>query len=105
MTSPEEGLWSVATNWSAGWPTGWVHGGPDKVERSGDWMIVSGNVPLAGGMMNVRDAYRLEDGLVRAVRRWTWTGKETLERCTLSVRWIVPEATHAKLMLPGVVIY
>jgi hypothetical protein len=68
MTSPEEGLWSVATNWSVGWPTGWAHGGPNKVEHSGDWMIVSGSVPLSGGAMMVREAYRLEDGLVRAIR-------------------------------------
>jgi len=105
MQSPTEGLWSVATDWADGWPSGWVHAGPDKVERDGDWTIVSGKVPLAGGAMNVRDAYRIEGGLVRGVRRWTWTGKETLPRCTLSVRWVVPGAVNAKPMLPGVVIY
>ena len=44
-------------------------------------------------------------GIVRGVRRWTWTGKEMLPRATLSVRWIVPGAVNAKPMMPGVVIY
>ena len=105
VQSPTDGLWSVATDWADGWPSGWVHAGPEKVERDGDWTIVSGKLNLAGGAMNVRDAYRIEGGLVRGVRRWTWTGKETLSRCTLSVRWIVPGAVNAKPMLPGVVLY
>lgn len=105
LVSPEEGLWSVATNWSGGRPSGWVHGGPEKVEHEGDWMILSGSVPLPGGALNVRDAYRLEAGVVRAVRRWTWTGKEALRRSTLSVRWLAPGATNGKVMLPGVVVY
>src|SRR5512139_3833831 len=74
--SPEEGLWSVATNWAEGWPSGWLHANPEKVERSGDWTIVSGQLTLPGGVMEVRDAYRPEHGLVRGVRRWFWTGKE-----------------------------
>ncbi len=103
--SPAEGLWSVATHWSEGWPDGWVHASPDKVERSGDWLILSAQLPLAGGTMALRDAYRVESGLVRGMRRWTWTGKEVLPRCTLSVRWMVPGAVNARPMLPGVVVY
>ncbi len=76
LTSPDEGLWSVATNWTDGWPSGWVHASPDKVERAGDWTLVSGKLALADGVMQVRDAYRLEHGIVRGTRRWTWTGKE-----------------------------
>ncbi|HOW64764.1 MAG TPA: hypothetical protein P5186_13185 [Candidatus Paceibacterota bacterium] len=75
LTSPAEGLWSVATNWTDGWPSGWVHTRPEKVEQSGDWTIVSGKLALHGGWMEVRDAYRLDHDLVRGVRRWTWTGK------------------------------
>jgi len=95
----------VATNWADNWPAGWVHASPEKLERDGPWTIVSGQLPLSGGVMTVRDAYRIEDGLVRGVRRWNWAGKETLSRCTLSVRWLVPGARNAKPMLPGVVIY
>lgn len=105
LQSPPEGLWSVATNWSDGWPSGWVHASPEKVERSGEWTILSGKIALPGGVLELRDAYRLETGLVCGVRRWTWTGKETLTRCTLSTRWIAPGATQSRPMLPGVVIY
>lgn len=102
---PAEGFWSVATNWSDGWPSGWVHARPDRGEREGDWTVVSGEIRLAGGAVKLRDAYRVEQGLVHGVRRWTWTGKEILPKCTLSVRWIVPGATNAKPTMPGIVIY
>ena len=55
--------------------------------------------------MKLQDAYRLRDGFVQGIRRWTWTGGQTLEKCTLAVRWIVPGAVGAKPMMPGVVIY
>jgi hypothetical protein len=105
MQSPAEGLWSVATKWADGWPSQWSHASPDTVTKSGDWTILSGKLELPGGAMQVRDAYRIENRLVRGVRRWTWTGKEPLPQCTLSVRWNVPGAVSAKPMLPGVVVY
>ena len=105
LQSPADGLWSVATNWADGWPAGWLHASPDKVEREGEWTIVSGRMQLSGGVMDLRDSYRLENSIVRGIRRWTWTGKEMLPRCTLSVRWNVPGAVNAKPMMPGVVIY
>ena len=105
LASPADGLWSVATDWAGDWPSGWVHASPEKVEQSGDWTIVSGKLALPGGVMELRDAYRFDQDLVRGVRRWTWTGKEMLPRATLSVRWTVPGAVNAKPMMPGVVIY
>ena len=30
LISPAEGLWSVATDWADGWPSGWVHASPAK---------------------------------------------------------------------------
>ncbi|MCK6500049.1 MAG: hypothetical protein L6Q38_11290, partial [Nitrospira sp.] len=95
----------MATHWTNGWPSDWVHANPEQVEHSGDWTIVSGRIPLSQGVIRVRDAYRLEHGVVRGTRRWTWTGKESLPRVTLSVRWIVPGAVNAKPMMPGIVIY
>lgn len=105
LQSPDDGLWSVATNWADGWPTGWVHASPEKVEQVGEWTVVSGAMQLPGGKMELRDAYRIQDGLVRGTRRWTWTGKEILPKCTLSVRWLAPKAANAKPMLPGVLMY
>ena len=28
LTSPPEGLWSIATEWKNSWPAGWIHAGP-----------------------------------------------------------------------------
>ena len=103
--SPDEGLWSVATDWKDGWPTAWVHASPESVTKEGEWTVVSGKLDFPGGQMLVRDSYRLESGIVRGVRRWTWNGKETLKKCTLSIRWLVPDARSAKPMMPGIVFY
>ena len=105
FVSPKEGLWSVATDWADGWPAAWVHGKFDTQERSGDWLIISGTLNLPSGDLKIRDSYRIEEGLVHGIRRWTWTGKQPLKKCTLSVRWSVPGATHAKPLLPGILIY
>ncbi len=64
-----------------------------------------GAIELPQGKLELRDSYRLEGNLVRGVRRFTWTGKEPLPQCTLSVRWIVPGAKNAKPMLPGICYY
>lgn len=105
MAAPREGLWSVATNWADGWPSDWVHARPTELERVDRWTIARGTLALPSGDLQVRDAYRVEDGVVRGIRRWTWTGKEPLPKCTLSVRWHVPGAVNAKPMLPGIVVY
>lgn len=105
MNSPTEGLWSVASDWQDGWPTAWHHASPDAVTKEGEWTVISGKISLPGGQMLLRDAYRLESGVVRGTRRWTWTGKEPLKKCTLSIRWTVPHSRNAKPMMPGIVLY
>jgi hypothetical protein len=103
--SPSEGLWSVATAWSNGWPAHWVHASPAKVEKDGPWTLVSGKMELPGGTLVLRDAYRAEGALVKGIRRFTWDSKQTLSNCTLAVRWIVPGAVQAKPLFPGVLYY
>lgn len=103
--SPEEGLWSVATAWKDGWPEGWRHANVVGVERVGDWTVVTGAIELPQGKLELRDSYRTEGNLVRGVRRFTWTGKEPLPQCTLSVRWLAPGAKNAKPLLPGICYY
>jgi len=103
--SPNEGLWSVATGWEDGWPDGWRHANAVGVERVGDWTVVTGAIELPQGKLELRDSYRTEGNLVRGVRRFTWTGKEPLPQCTLSVRWIAPGAKDAKPLLPGICYY
>jgi hypothetical protein len=51
LTSPGDGLWSVATDWTDGWPSAWVHASPAKVDREGEWTLVSGGLSLPGGVM------------------------------------------------------
>ncbi|MHC4118547.1 MAG: hypothetical protein ACYSWO_13690, partial [Planctomycetota bacterium] len=36
LTSPPEGLWSIATDWTDSWPSGWVHARATEIERLGD---------------------------------------------------------------------
>ena len=105
LQSPEEGLWSLATEWTNGWPAAWVHAQPTKVGREGDWTLVTGQLQLPGGSLELRDSYRLEGDVIRGVRRFTWHGKQELPRCTLSVRWLAPGATNAQPLLPGILYY
>lgn len=102
---PEEGLWSVATDWRENWPADWHHARPVKIERDGDWTIVTGAIELAGGTLDLRDSYRSEGPLIRGVRRFTWRGKTVLPRCTLSVRWQAPGSAGALPLLPGISYY
>lgn len=103
LKSPPEGLWSVATGWTNNWPADWQHARVEAVTREGDWTRVTGHLDLPGGRLDLADAYRIEDGVVRGLRRFTWNGKSALTPCTLSVRWIVPGATNARPLQPGIV--
>jgi hypothetical protein len=105
LQSPDEGLWSVATEWTNDWPAQWIHARPSKILRDGDWTRVSGEMELRGGRLVLLDSYRVEGDLIRGLRRFTWEGKAELPRCTLSVRWMIPGASEAKPLLPGILYY
>lgn len=105
MTSPPEGLWSVATGWTNQWPANWVHAAISKVWSEGDWTCVSGRLELQEGRLELIDSYRNEGEMIRGLRRFTWTGKTELPHCTLSVRWILPGAQEAKPLFPGILYY
>ena len=102
LRSPAEGLWSVATAWKEGWPYEWRHAHPDRVEESGAWTLLEGGLNLPGGRLALRDACRVEGDRVRIVRRFEWRGEQSLEHCTLSLRWILPGTTDARPLLPGI---
>lgn len=101
LRSPEEGLWSIATDWEQEWPARWLHVHPQSVERVGEWALVKGSVFLEGGELFVSDAYRNEKGLIRCTRRFEWRGNEPLQRCTLSVRFLM-QGTGPRAVLPGI---
>ena len=52
VSSPEEGLWSIATDWREGWAADWHHVKPDKLSRAGEWTILEGELELPGGIVD-----------------------------------------------------
>ncbi len=104
LSSPVDGLWSIALGWKDQWPTNWRHGSPDKVERVGPWLVLTGKVKTDQGDWQVKDAYIAEGRLIRCMRRWTWTGTKPTETTTLSVRWTVRNAGSIPF-LPGICLY
>lgn len=101
LTSPAEGLWSIATDWKDGWPADWVHGGAAEMQREGEWMILTGKLDTKAGAWLIRDAYRVEGELVKCVRRFIWQGQDTAKHTTLSVRFQSP-GKGAGVLLPGI---
>jgi hypothetical protein len=104
LSSPEEGLWSLATSWKEKWPSDWHHIHPDTVYRDGNWIILAGKLTLSGGILIFRDSYREEAGGVKGIRRFEWRGKQTLDSITLAIRWQAP-TIEGKPFLPGILYY
>ncbi len=101
LTSPAEGLWSIATTWTNDWPTEWHHAHPNNVTQSGEWIILTGSIQIPTGTWELRDAYRPQGDLIECVRRVKWTGDTPAPPTTLSVRWQAPKPGAAAL-LPGI---
>jgi hypothetical protein len=101
LTSPPEGLWSIATDWKDGWPTSWLHARPSDVEHVGDWTILRGKLEMSAGTWQLSDSYHPEGKAIKCIRRFTWEGKEVAERVTLSVRFQCP-GKGSKVVLPGI---
>jgi hypothetical protein len=104
LSSPAEGLWSIADGWKDGWPTDWVHADPTEMERAGDWTILRGVLRTASGTWQLRDAYRTEGDIVKCVRRFAWQGPQAAKHSTLSVRFQCP-GKGAAALLPGILYY
>ena len=99
--------WSVATNWTDGWPSGWVHAEATRMATTGEWTVHHGEIVLPGGTLVLRDAERPSPraaGVTEVQRRWEWTGKAPLEKVTLSVRQRVV-MRNARPFLPGISYY
>eukprot|EP00731_Ephydatia_muelleri_P033008 g33008.t1 len=104
MSSPKEGLWSIATGWENGWPSNWQHAQISEIKEVGEWKEVIGKLTLPEGDWLLKDYYREEAGKIKCIRRYEWKGKQTLETVTLSVRFQLP-SNNAKPFLPGILYY
>ncbi|UCF38107.1 MAG: hypothetical protein JSU96_04425 [Acidobacteriota bacterium] len=101
LTSPPEGLWSIATEWEQGWPSDWHHAAPEQVIRAGEWTILTGRIILDSGEWLLRDSCRQKGALVECIRRFEWKGSKRLEAATLSVRFQTP-GIGPRIVLPGI---
>lgn len=101
VTSPVEGLWSIASGWESDWPASWQHAHPETFEKSGEWTLLRGKLPIGDGYWELSDAYRPEKGLIRCTRRFVWHGEQPLDKCTLSVRFVV-SGNGPRVVLPSV---
>ena len=104
LSSPRDGLWSIAGGWRDGWPVDWCHAHPTETTRVGEWTILTGSMTACGGTWRVRDAYGPGQGIIKCVRRFTWEGPGVAKRCTLSARFRAP-TTQAQALLPGTCYY
>jgi hypothetical protein len=104
LSAPEEGLWSIATGWEDDWPSDWHHASPAELKTSGDWQVVTGELDLPQGKWILREAYKPENGMIKCIRRFEWTGEKSLEQVTLSVRWKV-EGEQLQAFFPGILFY
>ncbi|MBQ6184292.1 MAG: hypothetical protein IJK48_00290 [Bacteroidales bacterium] len=105
LCTPKEGLWSIASGWKDEWMTDWTHVKASKVEKTGAWTILRGTASFEQGDLELTDSYsQTEDGLVRCVRRFEWTGKDTLRNVTLSVR-LQEKGNGLSLFATGIVYY
>lgn len=105
LTVPEEGLWSISTEWQQDWMQGWKHAAPEKMERSGKWTILSGRMEFPQGTLLLRDAYREEEGgRVRCRRRFEWQGNDTLPHVNLSVKLRL-KGEKMQAFMPGILYY
>lgn len=104
MKTPKNGLWAIATNWENKWMDKWYYGDPDKVEEINGYTILSGKVILPEGNMLIRDAYFQENGRIKCIRKFTWTGEKPLPKSTLSVRFLATGKSKNVLM-PGILYY
>ncbi|MEM6377997.1 MAG: hypothetical protein AAF705_07275 [Bacteroidota bacterium] len=104
LQSPSEGLWSISTNWERDWARNWQHAQASSLEKHGAWTVLKGQLSLPEGVWHLQDAYRQEKGRIKCIRRFEWTGEQTLDSVTLSVRWKVI-GQQAQAFLPGILFY
>ncbi|HMA63097.1 MAG TPA: hypothetical protein VKP78_10655, partial [bacterium] len=104
LQSPHRGLWKISTRWQDRWPSDWKYLHPQKMFREGDWTILEGKFEIEEGSLKIRDAYKQVGEQVKCVRRFEWSGDQSLDNVTLSVDWQT-KARNNDVMLPGILYY
>ncbi|MCS7314757.1 MAG: hypothetical protein RMI94_01695 [Bryobacterales bacterium] len=104
LTSPPEGLWTVACEWRDGWPANWVHAAPGETLREGPWTILRGHFEACGGWWRAEDAWRQVGRLVEVRRRLSREGTQAADRVTVAIRFQAA-ASRAQAVLPGILYY
>ena len=67
LSSPLEGLWSIATGWENGWPSNWPHAQISSVKNIGEWKEVKGKLVLPEGEWLLKDYYKKEGSKINGV--------------------------------------
>jgi hypothetical protein len=101
LSSPPEGLWTIACDWRDSWPADWHAAHPGAPEKVGDWTIVKGELNACGAAWQFQDSYRPQGSIVKAIRRFTWKAAKPLPKITLTVRFQTEPGKGAPL-LPGI---
>ncbi|MEL7119061.1 MAG: hypothetical protein AAFO07_06460, partial [Bacteroidota bacterium] len=97
--------WSIGTNWKDAWPNNWHFAKIDSIRSTHRWVLLYGQIEIPRkGSMLVRDAYTLEKGVLKGIRRWQWTGADTLTKATLAIQFMTA-GSDKKIYLPGLQYY
>jgi len=104
LKSDPRGLWKIATEWQDDWPVDWEYFHPQhKIEKK-NWIILKGQYNIQGGVIGIQDAYQLLENKIKCTRRYKWTGKEPLEKITITINW-QSNAKNNDVLLPGILYY
>lgn len=104
ISSPVQGLWSIATDWENNWSANWHHAKAMEKVESGPWIILRGEMKLDNGTWYFQDAYKKENKRVKVIRRFEWKSEETLEKVTLAIRWKI-NALQTRAFFPNILYY
>lgn len=102
FTTPDVGLWTIGIGWENGQVKEWVHGNPNSVYRSNDWIILEGHIPIKNGYWHIKDSWKQTGDLVIGKRRFEWKGKTAIDSSTLAIR-ITTNGVIQDILMPGII--
>lgn len=104
LSSPAQGLWTVAQDWSAdGKPCEFTRVFPSRIDAGDGWTAAYGEAKTRGGVWRFKDVYSKRGNMVKCVRRYEYSGKDA-EKVSLQNEFVVPVKSD-RLLVPGVLYY